>query len=82
MTSGAPETATVGSKSGTHVGSASVAGFPSLAASRIAVIGLQKLWKALSFQQPIEASAPARLVIAKRRALSTMSSPLPRASDR
>ena len=42
VTSGAPETGTVGSNSGIQAGSASVAGLPSLAASRIAVIGRQK----------------------------------------
>src|SRR6266511_5851796 len=43
VTSGGPETGTDGSKSGSQFGSASVAGLPSLAASRIAVIGRQKL---------------------------------------
>src|ERR687891_1614490 len=43
VTSGGPETGTVGSNSGTQVGSASVAGLPSDAASRMAVIGRQKL---------------------------------------
>src|SRR5512132_4561193 len=43
VTSGAPETGTDGSKSGSQAGSASVAGLPSFAASRIEVIGRQKL---------------------------------------
>src|SRR5439155_26171325 len=43
VTSGAPETGTDGSKSGSQPGSASVAGLSSLAASRIAVIGRQEL---------------------------------------
>src|SRR6266545_8008353 len=43
VTSGGPETGTDGSNSGSQFGSASVAGLPSLAASRIAVIGRQKL---------------------------------------
>ena len=42
VTSGGPETGIVGLKSGSQAGSASVAGLPSLAASRIAVIGRQK----------------------------------------
>jgi hypothetical protein len=42
VTSGGPETGTVGLKSGSQAGSASVAGLPSVAASRIAVIGRQK----------------------------------------
>jgi hypothetical protein len=63
-----------GSNSGVHVGSAEVAAFPSLAASRMAVIGRQKFQWYLSFQQPIAASAAARFPVAKSRALSTMSS--------
>src|SRR5205823_6080120 len=39
--SGGLHTAVVGSNSGSHVGSASVAGLPSVSASRIAVIGRQ-----------------------------------------
>ena len=74
MTSaGGVATGVDGSNSGVHVGSASVARFPSLAASRIAVIGRQKFQWYLSFQQPIAASAAARFSIAKSRALSTMS---------
>src|SRR6266511_1796307 len=42
VTSGAPETGTLGSNSGTQAGSATVAGLPSLAASLIAVMGRQK----------------------------------------
>src|SRR6478752_5818569 len=45
--------------SGVHVGSATVAGLPSVSARRIAVIGRQKFQKYLSFQQLINASAPA-----------------------
>ena len=43
VTSGAPETGIVGLNSGSQAASASVAGLPSLPASRIAVIGRQKL---------------------------------------
>src|SRR3954452_622576 len=57
-----------GSNSGAHVGSASVAGFPSLAASRMAVMGRQKFQWYLSFQQPIAASAAAMFSIANSRA--------------
>src|SRR5438874_13809463 len=39
--SGGWQTGVAGSKSGSHVGSASVAGLPSVSASRIAVIGRQ-----------------------------------------
>ena len=53
-----------------------------VAASRIAVIGRQKLQYALSFQQPIAPSAAARSVIANSRALSTMSRPWSIASER
>ena len=42
VTSGGPETGTVGLKSGSQARSAMVAGLPSVAASRIAVIGRQK----------------------------------------
>ena len=42
VTSGEPNCGVAGSNSGIHAGSASVAGLPSLAASRIAVIGRQK----------------------------------------
>src|SRR6478752_10376281 len=45
--------------SGVHIGSATVAGLPSVSARRIAVIGRQKFQKYLSFQQLINASAPA-----------------------
>src|SRR5918994_2519444 len=41
VTSGAPETGTDGLNSGSQAGSGSVAGLPSLPASRIAVIGRQ-----------------------------------------
>ena len=42
VTSGGPETGTLGLKSGSQAGSGSVAGLPSFAASWIAVIGRQK----------------------------------------
>ena len=68
---GAPgATGVDGSNSGSHVGSAVVAGLPSVSASRMAVIGRQKFQHYFSCQQPIAASAPARLVIAIIRALS------------
>ena len=71
MTSaGGAATGVAGSNSGSHAGSATVAGLPSPSASRIAVIGRQKLQWYLSFQQPIAASAAARLVTANIRALS------------
>src|SRR5215470_11803527 len=66
------QTGVDGSKSGSQFGSACVFGLPSVSASRIAVIARQNCQKYLSFQQPIEASAPARFSIANRRALSTM----------
>ena len=65
-------TGVAGSNSGVHVGSAMVARFPSLAASRMAVIGRQVFQWYLLFQQPIAASAAARFSLAKSRALSTM----------
>jgi hypothetical protein len=46
--------------SGVQFGSASVAEFPSVSAKRIAVIGRQKLKRALSTQQLISASAAIR----------------------
>ena len=49
-------------------------GFPSLAASRMAVIGRHEFQWYLLFQQPIAASAAARFSVANSRALSTMSS--------
>jgi hypothetical protein len=61
--------------SGSQVGSASVAGLPSLSASRIAVIGRQKSHRALSSQAAIPASAAVRYSIAKSRALSAIPSP-------
>src|SRR4029450_4122088 len=42
VTRGGPETGILGSKSGSQFGSASVAGLPSVSASRIAVIGRPK----------------------------------------
>ena len=57
-----------GSNSGLQVGSASVAGFPSVSARRIASSGRQKFQWYLSFQQPIAPSAPASAIVAKSRA--------------
>ena len=51
-----------------------MARFPSVAASRIAVIGRHVFQRYLLFQQPIAASAAARFSVANSRALSTMSS--------
>src|SRR4051794_31646228 len=70
------------SNSGAQVGSAVVAGFASSAASWIAVIGRQAFQWYLSFQQPIAASAAARLVAANSRALSAASRWCPAASAR
>ena len=53
-----------GLKSDSQLGSAIVAGLPSLSASRIAARGRQKAQWYLSFQQEIAASAAARLTIA------------------
>jgi hypothetical protein len=53
-----------GSKSGVHAGSATVAGLPSVSASRMAAIGRQNCQRYLSFQQLIAPSAAARLTIA------------------
>ena len=53
-----------GAKSDSHVGSATVAGLPSVSASRIAARGRQKCQYHLSFQQLIAPSAAARLIIA------------------
>ena len=60
---------------GVQAGSPSVLGLPSVSPSWIAVIGRQKLQYALSSQQLIRPSAPARFSIAKRRACSTSVSP-------
>jgi hypothetical protein len=54
---GGAATRVAGSNSGVQPGSASVAGFPSLAASRIAVIGRHVFQRYLLSQQPIAASA-------------------------
>ena len=64
VASGVPFWTVDGSNSGSQPGSASVFGLPSLAASRIAVIGRQKFQWYLSSKQPIAPSAPARLVMA------------------
>ena len=54
----------VGANSDSHVGSPTVAGLPSVPASRIAARGRQNCQWYLSFQQLIAASAAARLMIA------------------
>jgi hypothetical protein len=59
--------------SGVHVASGSVAGLPSLPASRIACHGRQKSQWYLSFQQLMIASAPARFIIANRRRVELIS---------
>ena len=56
--------AVCGANSASQLGSALVAGLPSVSASRIAARGRQKLQWYLSFQQAIAASALARLIIA------------------
>ena len=61
--------------SGSQSASAPVAGFPSAAASRIAVIGRQNSQAALSSQTAIRASAPVRYCMANIRAFSAMLSP-------
>ena len=71
---GGAATGVDGSNSGVQFGSASVARLPSLAASRMAVMGRQVFQWYLLFQQPIAASAAARFSVANSRALSTMSS--------
>ena len=53
-----------GAKRDSQVGSATVDGFPSVSASRIAARGRQKCQYHLSFQQLIAPSAAARLIIA------------------
>src|SRR5262245_32184118 len=50
---GGAMTGVAGSNSGVQLGSASVAGLPSVSASRIAVIGRQNVQWYLSFQQPM-----------------------------
>src|SRR5262249_50510720 len=60
VTSGVPVVAVDGSNSGFQSGSATVPGLPSVSASWMAVIGRHELQWALSFQQPMEASAAAR----------------------
>src|SRR4051794_16811986 len=68
---GGEATGVAGSNKGVHDGLAAVSGLPSVSASRMAVIGRQKFQWYLLFQQPIAASAAARLVMASRRALSS-----------
>ena len=67
-------------KSGSHVGSGTVAALPSVAASWIAARGRQKYQWYLSFQHEIAPSAAARLIIASRRASRVV--PSCRAADR
>src|SRR4051812_28001835 len=55
---------------GVHEPSATVSGFPSVSALRMAVIGRQKLYRYLQSQATIPASARAKLSNAKRRAFS------------
>src|SRR5687767_351842 len=57
--------------SGVQAGSAVVLGLPSLAASRMPVIGRQKLYSYLASQQEMAASASARFNRANSRAFST-----------
>ena len=68
-------TGVAGSNNGVQPVSATVSGFPSLAASRTAVTGRQVFQRYLLFQQPIAPSAPARSAIANIRALSAIDSP-------
>ena len=75
VTSGVPNCGVAGSNNGVHAGSASVAGLPSVSASRIAVIGRQNFQWYLLSQQPIAPSAEAKLALANRRAVSAMPSP-------
>src|SRR6188508_433758 len=65
---------------GSHAGSATVSGLPSVAASWIAARGRQKFQWYLSFQHAIAPSAAARFIIARRRASRRVSSP--RAAER
>ena len=62
--------------SAVHVASGSVASFPSSDARGIAFQGRQKSKWYLSFQQLMEASAPLRFCIAKRRAVSSTPRPV------
>src|SRR5215218_6760828 len=64
-----------GSNIGVQLGSATVFGFPSMSACRIAVIGRQKFPWYLSLQVVIRASAAVRSSMANRRALSLTPSP-------
>ena len=70
-----------GSNSGSHPGSPAVAGLPSFDASRIAVTGRQKFHRYLLCQQPITASAAARLEAANSRALAATSNRYVAATD-
>ena len=63
-----------GWNSGSQLGSPTVSGLPSFAASWIAALGRQKCQCHLSFQQLIAPSAAARFTMARRRASSTTSS--------
>ena len=60
---------------GVQFTSGSVAGFPSVSAARMAVMGRQKLTAYLQSQHRIAASAAAMLSRAKRRAFSAVESP-------
>ena len=71
-----------GSNNDLQAGSATVAGFPSVSASRIAAIGRQKFQWNLSFQQLIAPSAAARCALPNRRAVATVSRPRLAESDR
>src|SRR3954452_13760182 len=72
---GGAATGVDGSNSGVQVGSGSVGRVPSLAASRIAVMGRQEFQWYLLFQQPIAASAGPKFSVANSRAVSAMSMP-------
>src|SRR3954454_5483714 len=76
VTSGACPAATgvAASNNGVQLASATVREFPSVSAPWMAVIGRQKFQRYLLFQQPIAASAAARLTIANIRALSAIGS--------
>src|SRR5437868_5303425 len=59
-------------RSGVQVGSAAVAGLPSVSAARMAVIGRQKLYVYFASQQAIPASARAMSRAANSRAFCSM----------
>src|SRR6266852_6092147 len=63
-------------RSGSQFGSAASAALPALSALRIAVTGLQKLYRYLASQHAMYASAPAMLSSANSRAFSIMLLPL------